>query len=121
VDARRQYIVARKHFVDTRSLGAGEIWMYHVNGGGKGVQLTERPNWTANLGEPVVDPQGRFVYFVASTACDYNKNVYESIYCIDRYDTQKGRRSTFVAARAAASAPPFRLTASTSPSSAASA
>ncbi|MDT7690179.1 MAG: hypothetical protein QOE46_2938 [Acidobacteriota bacterium] len=91
-----QYIVARKHFVDTRSLGAGEIWMYHVGGGGKGVQLTERPNWTANIGEPVVDPQGRFVYFVASTAFDYNKNVYDSIYWIDRYDTQKGRRSTFV-------------------------
>jgi imidazolonepropionase-like amidohydrolase/Tol biopolymer transport system component len=91
-----QYIVARKHFVDTRSLGAGEIWMYHVGGGGKGVQLTERPNWTANIGEPVVDPQGRFIYFVASTAFDYNKNVYDSIYWIDRYDTWKGRRSTFV-------------------------
>jgi imidazolonepropionase-like amidohydrolase/Tol biopolymer transport system component len=91
-----QYVVARKHFVDTRSLGAGEIWMYHVNGGGKGVQLTERPNWTANIGEPAVDPKGRFVYFVASTAFDYNKNVYDSIYWIDRYDTQKGRRSTFV-------------------------
>ena len=91
-----QYVVARKHFVDTRSLGAGEIWMYHVNGGGKGVQLTERPNWTANIGEPVVDPQGRFIYFVASTAFDYNKNVYDNIYWIDRYDTQKGRRSTFV-------------------------
>ncbi|HEX8499689.1 MAG TPA: amidohydrolase family protein [Pyrinomonadaceae bacterium] len=91
-----QYLLARKHFVDVRSLGAGEIWMYHVNGGGKGVQLTERPNWTANIGEPAADPQGRFVYFVASTAFDYNKNVYDSIYWIDRYDTQKGRRSTFV-------------------------
>jgi imidazolonepropionase-like amidohydrolase/Tol biopolymer transport system component len=91
-----QYILARKHFVDTRSLGAGEIWMYHVNGGGKGVQLTEKPNWTANSGEPVVDRQGRFVYFVMSGAFDYNKNVYDSIYWIDRYDMQKGRRSTFV-------------------------
>jgi imidazolonepropionase-like amidohydrolase/Tol biopolymer transport system component len=93
-----QYILARKHFVDTRSLGAGEIWMYHINGGGKGVQLTEKPNWTANSGEPAIDPQGRFVYFVTSTAFDYNKNVYDSIYWIDRYDLQKGRRSTFVRA-----------------------
>jgi len=91
-----QYIVARKHFVDTRSLGAGEIWMYHVNGGGKGVQLTEKANWTANSGEPAIDSQGRFVYFVTSTAFDYNKNVNDSIYWIDRYDLQKGRRSTFV-------------------------
>jgi imidazolonepropionase-like amidohydrolase/Tol biopolymer transport system component len=91
-----QYVVVRKHFVDTRSLGAGEIWMYHVGGGGKGVQLTERPNWTANIGEPVVDPRGRFVYFVASTAFDYNKNVYDNIYWIERYDLTKGRRATFV-------------------------
>src|SRR3712207_8805939 len=47
-----QYLIARKHFVDTRSLGAGEIWMYHLSGGGRGVQLTEKPNWTANVGEP---------------------------------------------------------------------
>jgi imidazolonepropionase-like amidohydrolase/Tol biopolymer transport system component len=91
-----QYVVVRKHFVDTRSLGAGEIWMYHVGGVGKGVQLTERPNWTANIGEPVVDPKGRFVYFVASTAFDYNKNVYENIYWIERYDLTKGRRSVYV-------------------------
>ena len=70
--------------------------MYHVGGGGKGVQLTEKPNWTANIGEPVVEPKGRFVYFVSSGAFDYNKNVYDNIYWIDRYDMQKGRRSTFV-------------------------
>ena len=93
-----RYIVARKHLVDARSLGAGEIWMYHINGGGSGVQLTEKPNFTANSGEPVVDPKGRFVYFVMSTAFDYNKNVYDSIYWIDRYDTMKGRRATFVRA-----------------------
>ncbi len=91
-----QYILVRKHFVDTRSLGAGEIWMYHVNGGGSGVQLTEKPNWTANSGEPAVDPKGKFVYFVNSTAFDYNKNVYDSIYWIERYDMTTARRSIFV-------------------------
>jgi imidazolonepropionase-like amidohydrolase/Tol biopolymer transport system component len=91
-----QYLLARKHLTDTRSAGAGEIWMYHVNGGGRGVQITEKPNWTANIGEPVVDPKGRFLYFVASTAFDYNKNVYDSIYWIDRYDMEKGRRSTYI-------------------------
>ncbi|HEX7175808.1 MAG TPA: amidohydrolase family protein [Pyrinomonadaceae bacterium] len=90
------YLFARKHLTDTRSAGAGEVWMYHIQGGGKGVQITEKPNWTANIGEPEVDPTGRFVYFVASNAFDYNKNVYENIYWIDRYDLQKGRRSTFV-------------------------
>jgi imidazolonepropionase-like amidohydrolase/Tol biopolymer transport system component len=91
-----KYILARKHLVDTRSLGAGEIWMYHINGGGTGVQLTEKPNWTANSGEPAVDPKGKFVYFVNSTAFDYNKNVYDSIYWIERYDMTTARRSVFV-------------------------
>ena len=26
-----QYFVARKHFTSTRSLGAGEMWMYHIS------------------------------------------------------------------------------------------
>ena len=34
-----EYIVARKHFTSTRSLGAGEMWLYHISGGG-GLQLT---------------------------------------------------------------------------------
>ena len=38
-----RYIAARKHFTARRSLGAGEIWMYHI-AGGKGVQLNKRPN-----------------------------------------------------------------------------
>ena len=28
-----QYVVARKHFTSGRSLGAGELWMYHTSGG----------------------------------------------------------------------------------------
>src|SRR5919112_5097549 len=91
-----QYVLVRKHFIDQRSLGAGEIWMYHTGGGGTGVQLTEKSSWTANVGEPVIDPKKRFIYFVNSGDFDYNKNVYDSIYWIERYDTQKGRRNVFV-------------------------
>jgi Tol biopolymer transport system component len=35
------YIVARKHFTSGRSLGAGEMWMYHISDG-SGTQLTKR-------------------------------------------------------------------------------
>ncbi|HYP00558.1 MAG TPA: hypothetical protein VER76_10250, partial [Pyrinomonadaceae bacterium] len=91
-----QYVLVRKHFVDQRSLGAGEIWMYHTGGGGTGVQMTEKTSWTANVGEPVIDPQKRFIYFVNSGDFDYNKNVYDNIYWIERYDTERGRRGIFV-------------------------
>jgi hypothetical protein len=36
------YILAKKGFTSTRSIAAGEIWMFHVGGGG-GMQITERP------------------------------------------------------------------------------
>jgi len=38
-----QYLVSRKHFRNTRSLGAGEMWLYHVFGG-SGLKLTDRRN-----------------------------------------------------------------------------
>ena len=56
------YIVARKHFTATRSLGAGEVWLYH-KAGGKGVQLTQRADDQKDLGEPMFSPDGRYVYF----------------------------------------------------------
>lgn len=36
-----EYIITRKHFTSTRSLGAGELWMYH-HSGGKGVRSRYR-------------------------------------------------------------------------------
>src|SRR5690606_26526353 len=39
-----EYIVARKHFTSRRSLGAGELWLYHAGGTSAGIQLVEKPN-----------------------------------------------------------------------------
>ena len=57
-----QYIYARRHFVGERSLGAGEIWMFHVSGG-DGVQVTERPSIQKDAGEPAISPDGRTLYY----------------------------------------------------------
>jgi len=57
-----EYLIARKHFTSTRSLGAGELWMYHVSGG-EGLQLTKRKNDQQDLGEPCMSPDGRYVYY----------------------------------------------------------
>ncbi|WP_156491383.1 PD40 domain-containing protein, partial [Erythrobacter sp. HI0074] len=58
------YIVAKKHFTTQRSLGTGEIWLYHVAGGG-GVKLVARANEALQkeLGEPVYAPDGSAVYY----------------------------------------------------------
>jgi hypothetical protein len=46
----------------TRSLGAGEMWLYHISGG-EGLQLTKRKNDQQDVNEPSVSPDGRYVYF----------------------------------------------------------
>ncbi|MEP5568035.1 MAG: amidohydrolase family protein [Halioglobus sp.] len=62
-----QYIAARKHFTTSRSLGTGEIWLYHVNGGRdqKGQQVVERPSETfqKEQGEPTFAADGKSIYF----------------------------------------------------------
>ena len=50
------YLVARKHFTSQRSLGAGEIWQYHITGG-SGVQLTKRKNDQQDVNEPCISPE----------------------------------------------------------------
>ncbi len=84
------YIIVRKHFTDTRSLGAGEIWMYHVRGG-TGLQLTEKTSWTSDQNEPAVSPDGRWIYYSFSGPFDYNRDVHAGIFQINRFDRQTGR------------------------------
>lgn len=89
-----QYFVARKHFTSQRSLGAGEIWMYHRSGG-SGVQLTKRKNDQQDVNEPSVSPDGRYVYFSEDVYgggyFQYNKDPNNQIYVIRRYDLQEGK------------------------------
>jgi len=88
-----QYIVARKHFTSSRSLGAGEMWLYHLTGG-NGLQLTTRKNDQQDVNEPVVSPDGRYVYFSEDMYpggyFQYNKDPNNQIFAIRRYDRQKG-------------------------------
>jgi Tol biopolymer transport system component/imidazolonepropionase-like amidohydrolase len=87
------FIVARKHFTGTRSLGAGEVWMYHKSGG-NGVQLTKRPNEQKDLGEPAFSPDGRYVYFsqdaTPGKTFHYSKDSVAGIYKIKRLDRETG-------------------------------
>ncbi|MBD1583904.1 amidohydrolase family protein [Pseudoalteromonas sp. S16_S37] len=87
------YLVARKHFTGTRSLGAGEVWMYHKSGG-TGFQLTKRDNDQKDLGEPAFSPDGRYVYFsqdaTPGKTFHYSKDSVAGIYKIKRFDRETG-------------------------------
>ena len=92
-----EYIIARKHFTSTRSLGAGEMWLYHT-GGGDGLQLTKRKNDQQDVNEPVVSPDGRYVYFSEDEYpggfFQYNKDPNNQIFVIKRMDREKGTVET---------------------------
>ena len=94
-----QYLIGRKHFTGQRSLGAGELWMYHV-AGGDGLQLTKQKNDQQDQGEPAVSPDGRYVYFsedvTRGPSFQYNKNPHATIYAIRRLDRQTGEVDTLL-------------------------
>ena len=91
------YLVARKHFTSTRSLGAGEMWIYHISGG-KGLQLTKKKNEQQDAGEPCISPDGRYVYFSEDMYpggyFQYNKDPNSQIYVIRRFDRKEGKVET---------------------------
>ena len=93
------FIVGRKHYTDTRSLGAGEVWLYHKNGG-EGVSLTKRPNDQKDLGEPAFSPDGRYLYFsqdaTPGKTFHYSKDSVNGIYKIKRVDRETGETKVLI-------------------------
>ncbi|GMN13596.1 hypothetical protein MTsPCn7_13720 [Altererythrobacter sp. MTPC7] len=96
-----RFIVAKKHFTTGRSLGTGEIWLYHVSGGA-GVKLVERPNeqHQKELGEPIYSPDGEAVYFTRNNTSgpifEYAQDSTQGIFEIERYDLATGERTVAV-------------------------
>jgi len=88
------YLYCKKHFTSGRSIGAGEIWMYHISGG-KGIQLTEKKNEQQDVGEPWPSPDGQYVYYSEDVYpggfFQYNKDPNSQIYAINRYNLKDGK------------------------------
>lgn len=88
-----QYIIARKHFTSGRSLGAGELWIYHISGG-NGLQLTPRKNDQQDLNEPSASADGKYIYYSEDVypggSFQYNKDPNSQIFVIKRFDREKG-------------------------------
>lgn len=91
------YLVARKHFTSGRSLGAGEMWQYHITGG-SGLQLTKRKNDQQDVNEPFVSNDGKYLYYSEDMYpggfFQYNKDPNKQIYVIKRYNFETGKTET---------------------------
>ncbi len=94
-----RFIAAKKHFTTSRSLGTGEIWLYHTSGG-SGVKLVKRPSEShqKELGEPMFSPDGRYVYYTQNTTRGgqfiYAQDSNTELFQIKRYDMETGEIDT---------------------------
>ena len=102
------YIFARRHFVKERSLGAGEIWMFHANGS-EGLQVTERNGFQKDAGEPAVSSDGKYLYYskdvTPGQTFEYNKDPNGLIYAIIQRDLITGRERRIVSVQGGSVAP----------------
>jgi imidazolonepropionase-like amidohydrolase/Tol biopolymer transport system component len=96
-----RFIAAKKHFTTGRSLGTGEVWLYHVSGGG-GVQLVKKPNeqHQKELGEPIFAPDGKHIYYTRNITpgpiFQYAQDSNGEIFDIERYDIDTGKTEAVV-------------------------
>ncbi|MCZ4318458.1 amidohydrolase family protein [Aequorivita viscosa] len=106
--ANGNYLIARKHFSSSRSLGAGEMWQYHKTGG-SGLQLTKRKNDQQDVNEPFVSPDGKYLYYSEDMYpggyFKYNKDPNSQIYVIKRYEFETGETETITGGPGGAARP----------------
>ncbi len=90
-------MIARKHFTSGRSIGAGEMWLYHIAAKG-GLQLTERKNDQQDVNEPSISSDGKYLFYSEDMypggSFQYNKDPNKQIYVIKRYDLETAETIT---------------------------
>ncbi|MFA3792853.1 amidohydrolase family protein [Aliiglaciecola sp. SL4] len=106
-----QYILATKGIMSSRSIPAGEIWMYHYSGG-DGIQIKARVNGKKdqkNIADPAFSPDGKYVYFTQDISggftFSYNRDPLKSVFAITRYDLESGDEERFVSGTGGAIVP----------------
>ena len=105
-----RFVAARKHFTTSRSLGTGEIWIYHV-GGGDGYVAVKRASEALQkeLGEPIYSPDGKAIYYTRNVSrgntFEYAQDSNGSLFEIEKYDFATGEVSTAVQGAGGATRP----------------
>jgi imidazolonepropionase-like amidohydrolase/Tol biopolymer transport system component len=96
-----RFIAVKKHFTTGRSLGTGEVWLYHVAGGG-GVALVKRSSEALQkeLGEPTFAHDGKSIFYTRNITpgpiFEYAQDSNTDLFNIERYDLDSGEVTTAV-------------------------
>ncbi len=97
-----EYIVANKGIMSTRSIPAGEIWLYHRSGG-DGLVIKPRVSGRSdqkNIADPAFSPDGKYIYYTQDitpgSTFSYNRDPLSSIFAITRYELDKGKEERFI-------------------------
>lgn len=106
-----QYIVVAKGIMSSRSIPAGEIWLYHHTGG-SGIAIKERENGKVeqqNIADPAFSPDGQYIYYTQDispgSGFSYNRDPLKSIFAITRYDRESGKEERYISGTGGAVVP----------------
>ena len=106
-----EYLVVTKGTMSSRSIPAGEIWMYHKSGG-DGLQIKARNSGKRdqqNIADPAFSHDGRYIYFTENTVpgsrFEYNRDPLEGIFAITRYDRESGEERRYISGTGGAVVP----------------
>jgi Tol biopolymer transport system component/imidazolonepropionase-like amidohydrolase len=106
-----EYIAVTKGIMSSRSIPAGEIWLYHKSGG-DGLALKERVNGKKdqkNIADPAFSPDGKYVYFTqdvsGGSTFSYNRDPLKGIFAITRYELSNGEEQNYVSGTGGAVVP----------------
>ena len=104
-----EYLVAKKHFTTSRSLGTGELWLYDANvahalerGNLQGSVVVKRPSpaFQKELGEPTFSADGKSVFYIQNTTPGntfiYHEDSNGEVMAIKRYDLETGETEKVV-------------------------
>lgn len=106
-----QYILVTKGIMSSRSIPAGEIWMYHHTGG-TGLAIKKRVNGLKdqkNIADPAFSHDGQYIYYTQDVSAgfrfSYNRDPLTSVFAITRFDRETGEEERFISGTGGAVVP----------------
>ncbi|WP_252736898.1 MULTISPECIES: amidohydrolase family protein [unclassified Psychrosphaera] len=97
-----QYIAATRGVMSSRSIAAGEIWIYHHTGGsGSKIKAGSHGAFNQkNITDPKFSPDGKYLYYTQDVTggrvWQYNKNSTLELFNIIRHDLVTGEEERYI-------------------------